>query len=364
MVNNFNILDSITESMAVINSEGQIIFTNKAWRDFSAENRGDDASTGVNNNYLSTCEAVKGEETRMAMDAKTGIQQVIDRKFDKFELEYPCHSPTEKRWFILRVTQVLENPDLTLMAHINITNRKMAELEIEKNYKQSLILNERLQTTLQKIVHDIQNPLASIMGLINLSKSENDKESVREYLDLIGKGSANLRSFVKDTLKHIASIGDVQAISMEQIVTKYLETIPHLLNQNAIELKLDIQQDGNFYTNENELQSILSNLVSNAIKYSDPLKSNKFIALHFKSDENKGVLQVADNGLGIKKEDIPKLMNRNYQVNQESSEGVGLGLFLVQKSIRNLEGFIKINSDIGVGTTFTIEIPNKIKPQN
>lgn len=364
MVNNFDILDSVFESMAVINKEGQIIYTNKAWRDFSSENRGDDASTGINNNYLSTCEAVKGEETGMAMDAKTGIQQVIDRELDKFELEYPCHSPTEKRWFILRVTQVLENPDLTLMAHINITNRKTAELEIEKNYKQSLILNERLQTTLQKIVHDIQNPLASIMGLINLSKSENDRESVMEYLDLIEKGSANLRSFVKETLKHIASIGIVQAINMEQLVTKYLETIPHLLNQNAIELKLDIQQAEDFYTNEIELQSIISNLVSNAIKYSDPLKSNKFIALHFKSDENKGVLQVADNGLGIKKEDIPKLMNRNYQVNGESSEGVGLGLFLVQKSIRNLEGFIKIDSDFGVGTTFTVEIPNKTHPQS
>lgn len=72
------------------------------------------------------------------------------------------------------------------------------------------------------------------MGLINLSKSENDKESVNEYLDLIGKGSANLRSFVKETLKHIASIGDVKAIDMEQIVTKYLDTIPHLLNQMAL----------------------------------------------------------------------------------------------------------------------------------
>lgn len=96
MVNNFNILDSVPDSMAVINRRGQIIFTNKAWSNFSVENSGDLSRTGVNTNYLSTCESVKGEETRMAMEAKKGIQQVINRKVEKFELEYPCHSPTEK----------------------------------------------------------------------------------------------------------------------------------------------------------------------------------------------------------------------------------------------------------------------------
>ena len=59
MSNNFEILDSITESMAVINISGEIIFTNKAWRTFSEENMGHDSSTGINNNYLTICDTAK-----------------------------------------------------------------------------------------------------------------------------------------------------------------------------------------------------------------------------------------------------------------------------------------------------------------
>lgn len=364
MLNNFEILDSITESMAIINKSGDIIFTNKAWHTFSMENKGDYARTGINNNYLSTCEAVKGQETKMAKDAKHGIQQVIDRNLDYFELEYPCHSPNENRWFILRVTQVEGNPDLTLLAHINITNRKNAELKVEKNYSKTLIINERLHTTLHNIVHDIQNPLASIMGLINLSKSEKDIESVNEYLDLIEKGSTNLRSFVKETLKHISTIEDFQSVDVARMVSKYIGTIEHLLKSDSIELKLDIQQSGQFYTNEIEFRSILSNLISNAIKYSDNNKAKKFILFGFSSDENRAILKVEDNGIGIKKDDIPKLMKRNYQINKKTSDGVGLGLYMVKKSVKNLDGSIIINSEFGIGSTFTVEIPNRnIKQQ-
>ena len=363
MLNNFEILDSITDSMAIINVSGEIIFTNLAWRNFSVENMGDDASTGVNSNYLSTCEAVKGDETKMAKDAKHGIQQVMDRKLDKFELEYPCHSPNENRWFILRVTQVLENPELTLLAHINITNRKNSELAIEKNYTRSLIINERLNTTLYNIVHDIQNPLASIMGLINLSKSEKNIESLNEYLGLIEKGSTNLRSFVKETLKHLSTMGELQSVNVSSTVSKYQETIEQLLKSKSIQLKVDIQQTGEFYTNEIEFRSIISNLINNSIKYSDNLKIERYILFSFSSDAHQAVLKVEDNGIGIKKEDIPKLMKRNYQVNQKSSDGVGLGLHMVQRFVNNLNGSIKIHSEFGQGSTFIVEIPNKSHQQ-
>ena len=86
------------------------------------------------------------------------------------------------------------------MAHIDITNRKIAELEVEKNYSKSLNINERLHATLYRIVHDIQNPLSSIMGLVDLSKSESDTKTLKKYLEIIEKGSTNLSSFVKETL--------------------------------------------------------------------------------------------------------------------------------------------------------------------
>lgn len=360
MSNNFEILDSITESMAVINISGEIIFTNKAWGLFSSENSGDDTFTGVHNNYLTTCDIAQGEESKMASDAKLGIQQVIDKKLGNFELEYPCHSPSENRWFILRASQVLADPELTLLAHINITNRKNAELEIEKNYNKSLIINERLNTTLYKIVHDIQNPLSGIIGLIDLSKSESDINTLNEYLALIEEGSSDLSEFVKETLKHISTSEESQSINVNSLLNKYLKTIEHNTKFQEIAIQLDIQQTGEFHTNAIEFQSILSNLISNSVKYCDPLKSEKFIAISFSSDSKKAILKVEDNGIGIKTDDIPKLTQLSYQVKKTTSAGAGLGLFMVKKSVDILGGSLKINSEYGVGSKFVIEIPNRI----
>lgn len=360
MSTKFEILDSITESMAVINTSGEIIFTNKAWGQFSIENMGDDLYTGINNNYLSTCDTVIGDELKMANDAKFGIQQVIDKKQEIFELEYPCHSPTEKRWFILRASEVLVNPELTLLAHINITNRKKAELEIEKNYKKSLVINERLHTTLYKIVHDIQNPLSGIIGLIDLSKSESDIDTINEYLELIEEGSSNLSTFVKETLKHISTSEESKSINVTRLINKCLDDVHYIVKSNGIDIKLDIHQKEEFHTNAIEFQSILSNLIGNAAKYFDGMKHEKHIIISFSSDSEKAILSIEDNGIGIKKEDIPQLVQFNYQVKKDTSTGVGLGLYMVQKSIDLIGGSLKISSEFGVGSKFIIEIPNRI----
>ena len=356
----FEILDSITESMAVINKSGEIIFTNKAWRIFSKENMGNNLCTGTNNNYLSVCETVEGEEIKSAKDAQLGIQQVIDKELMIFELEYPCHSPTEQRWFILRASQVLSIPDLTLLAHINITNRKIAELEIERNYDKSLIINDRLQTTLHKIVHDIQDPLSGIIGLINLSKSESDAETLNDYLELMEEGSSNLSVFVEETLKYIATTEESQSVVFEEMTSKILDSIAHIWKSKSVNITLDIQQSNEFFTNAVEIRSILSNLISNSIKYCDEMKTEKFIVIRISTDSKRATLIIEDNGLGIEKDDIPKIMQRNYQVNKKSAVGVGLGLFMVAKSVNNLNGRIKINSQHGIGSKFIVEIPNMI----
>lgn len=361
MSNNYEILDSLTESTAIINKSGEIIYTNKAWRTFSTENRGDDTFTDLNNNYLTVCETTEGEEKKLAMDAKLGIQQVINKELEIFELEYPCHSPTENRWFILRASIVSSNPELTLLVHLNMTNRKIAELKVEKNYSNSIYINKRLNNTLHKIVHDIQNPLVGISNLIKISKSESDIKTIKEYMGIIEEGSTNLNSFVKKTLKHIATSDEIEPVNVNSMVIAYIGTVKQLLISNSINVKLDIKQKEEFYTNPIEFRSILSNLIGNAIKYYDKRKNKKVIVVIFSFDGNNAVLKIKDNGIGIKKESIPMLMEPNYQANKKSSSGEGLGLFIVKRSVNTLNGSIKVKSDFGIGSEFIVELPNGIK---
>ena len=358
MTNAFDILNSIQESIAVITMEGEIIFTNQAWKSFSAENGGTVALTGATANYFQVCDATQGDEAKMADTAKHGIQQVVKDDLKIFEMEYPCHSPSENRWFILRAKKLLSYPNLTLVAHINITNRKIAELEVEKNYQKSLIINERLHTTLHKIVHDIQNPISGIIGLVDLSKSETDLTILNEYLGLIEEGSNDLSLFVKDTLKHLSTAEKSERINFEEVISNYINSVKQLITSHGIELQYAVDQTGEFSTDHSEFRSILSNLVSNAIKYSDRHKPKRFINIHFTSNVHTGVLKVQDNGIGIREENISKIMNRNFQV-KSSKPGIGLGMHMVAKSLINIGGSIKIHSDFGQGSEFVVTIPNQ-----
>ncbi|MFT4679905.1 MAG: signal transduction histidine kinase [Gammaproteobacteria bacterium] len=360
MADKFELFDSIPESTIIIDSAGDIVFTNSAWARFSSDNKGSDSSTGIKINYLKVCEQVIGDEKKMATEAKLGIEQVIKKEQDIFELEYPCHSPTENKWFILRASRVSTNPEFTLLTHIDITKRKTAEIELERSYNKSLFLNERLNNTLHKIVHDIQSPVTGISGLIELSKSESDLSTLSNYLKVIGQGSDRVHKYIKDMLKHLSAPESIEPIDVSELVTQFIISIESLLILNKIETRVNIKQAGEFVSNKVEFRSVLSNLVGNAAKYRDVKKDENFIEISFLSDDSGAVLIVKDNGIGIEEEHLPKLMEYSYKADKESADGEGFGLFMVSQSLAIIGGTVELTSKFGVGTEFRIELPARI----
>jgi len=359
MNEDFYILDSIKESAAVIDSDGFIIFVNKAWKLFSKDNDGNPTKTNVGINYLSICDRGIGDEADLMMNASSGIRKVIAGKKETFELEYPCHSPFKKKWFTLRASKLLTDNKLTLVLHIDITKRKLVEIEVEKNNEKIQIINERLNSAIYKIVHDIQSPLNSIIGIVNLSKKESDIGLIKTYMDLINKSSINLNSFINETLHYISSSSVYDYLDFNVLLQEQLETIEPLLKENSIEIRLDLGENNTFHTNPFEFRSVFANILTNALKYSDPKKAKKYIDIFFRVYEDKAILKIKDNGIGIREQDIPRLFEHNFQINKNSSSGVGLGLFMVKKSIILLEGSISVNSTFKIETEFTVEVPNK-----
>jgi PAS domain-containing protein len=120
----FSILDSLSAHVAILDSDGAIVAVNKAWRSFSFENspRESRASAYEGMNYLSVCENAKGTNSEEASAMLAGIRSVINQEQIEFSIQYPCHSPTEKRWFEAHVAPFPnENPSKFIVAHINIT---------------------------------------------------------------------------------------------------------------------------------------------------------------------------------------------------------------------------------------------------
>jgi diguanylate cyclase (GGDEF)-like protein/PAS domain S-box-containing protein len=128
------ILDSVGVQIAVLDSKGVIIAVNEPWERFALENSpvpGKPASgTGTGVNYLAICQGRTGNVTDGLMATREGIQAVLERRQSSFAIEYPCHSPTQQRWFNMTVTPLGAVGRGAVVAHTDITHRKLAEADL------------------------------------------------------------------------------------------------------------------------------------------------------------------------------------------------------------------------------------------
>ncbi|MFO1491485.1 MAG: PAS domain-containing protein [Kiritimatiellia bacterium] len=121
-------LDGLSAHIAVVDEHGDIVLVNKSYREFGRRNGVEPDTVSEGTNYLAVCDNARGDHAGEARSFADGIREVLLGKRQYFEMEYPCHSPEEKRWFIGRVTSFEgEGPRRVIVAHENITERKRAE---------------------------------------------------------------------------------------------------------------------------------------------------------------------------------------------------------------------------------------------
>lgn len=197
------ILDSLTANVALVDSTGVIVKANAAWKCFANDNRCSDRSHYVGANYLAVCEeAVRRDGDPTAAAALNGIRGVLRHEQKSFQLEYPCHSPSEKRWFRLRATRLaVDRPTACVIAHENITTEKLAEQalrEVERQLRNSLERERVLART------------DGLTGLLNhrhfLELAEHERVVARRYGRPLAAVLFDVDGFKKlnDSLGHLA----------------------------------------------------------------------------------------------------------------------------------------------------------------
>ena len=125
-------LNALTSHISILDEQGNIIEVNAAWKRFASDNDFT-SSHGVGDNYLKVCDSVSGHFSEEASIVASGIRDVMTGQSDEFSLEYPCHSPTEKRWFVGHVTRFSgDGPVRVVVAHENISERKRVEARFRR----------------------------------------------------------------------------------------------------------------------------------------------------------------------------------------------------------------------------------------
>jgi len=136
------VVNSITAHVAIIDQKGFILETNHAWERFANENDMEESYQSVGINYLNICEVAGTSEDNEAHQVAAGIRSVLEGKSSEFVTHYPCHSPDQKRWFIVRVVPFREEQVArAIVTHENIT--PIMEMQEELKVKETELVQER-----------------------------------------------------------------------------------------------------------------------------------------------------------------------------------------------------------------------------
>ena len=249
-------------------------------------------------------------------------------------------------WFIIRDHSISQK--LILISKSKIEN-KNAEL---------LKTNSEMDHLVYSISHDLRAPIASALGLIEISKLETDPEKLRYYEILKEACLRRLDNFIYDILNYLKNnrLGvEISALSIKDEIYNSIE-MNSIYNEN-VKVVVECEYDGEIYTDKNRLRMILNNIISNAFRYAKPNILDKTIHIRVKNNYPSIEVSITDNGVGINKEYMEKIFDMFFKTD-EKTKGSGLGLYITKEAIGKIKGSITVWSEKGVGSIFTIVIPD------
>lgn len=237
---------------------------------------------------------------------------------------------------------------------------KTSEETAEKNTELAKT-NAELDKFVYSVSHDLRSPIASVLGLVHLSKVENDLVTLKYYEELKEKSLQKLDGFISDILDYSRNARmevKKEAIDWELFINQQLQQQQHSAEAKLVQITFEIDTKQVFYVDMYRLSIIFGNLLSNAIRYRDNYKEKQTIHIRIAADKETAKITFADNGIGIGQEHIDKIFKMFYRASSDS-KGSGLGLYIVQETVQKLNGKISIDSKLGEGTMFVIELPNQ-----
>jgi signal transduction histidine kinase len=259
--------------------------------------------------------------------------------------------------FIINFIVAFPSSLLAIYLLISMNHHNAQEL-LEAN-KMLTKSNGELDRFVYSTSHDLRAPLASVLGLISLSARSNNIEEIRNYLSMMNKRVNSLESFIKDITDYSRNNRlqiNSSRVNLHTLANEVWESLRYSLGAEGIIFTVNIDKHFEVETDASRLQTILSNLISNAIRYHDQRKENRYIQLSCHQTEASFSLNIQDNGQGIDPQYQKRIFDMFFRAN-ESSQGSGLGLYIVKETTAKLSGTIQLQSVPQEGSTFTINLP-------
>ncbi len=303
--------------------------------------------------------------------AKAEIRKIFNKEIPYYDAEFRMrHKDGHDIWVHSRGNVAAWGEDGRAVrmsgTHADITRRKEMEAELRKAMLAAETANQAKSDFLATMSHELRTPMMGIRGVLELLRENKTVVKQEEdLLDALDESSQNLMSLLNDIL----DLSKIEAGRLQLEVhtwepAKIVENTVSMFLPAALKKGLDLHSNAKQYIgrwallDDIRLRQILSNLINNAIKFS--VDGSVFVEMDIQ--ESRLFLLVHDTGIGISPEDQQKIFDRFSQVDQSLSrkfEGSGLGLSISAELARMMGGQLSVESTLGKGTCFTLELPVK-----
>ena len=326
------LIRSMNLPMLFVNKEGKIAFTNQSFR------------KGFEIPHL------KG---RYYKDIFVGEMLDLVEQCYVFERPLSTVVKIQSRYYQVESSPVFSDHeklifDGTIVLFTDVSKMK----EIEDMQKQFL----------SDVSHELKTPMSAIIGSVEILKRDGmeSPEIFNEFMDILLKESYRMQNIINDILE-LSRLDqtkvslDYQELDVKAVVKESMDLFEPLAKEKHLSLIYHNQIKEPLILDYSTVKTILSNFISNAIKYSN----EGIITIKTKKEDDTFILSVQDEGIGIPKNKLNYIYDRFYQVDKSRSSKIstGLGLSIVKKIVELNQGTIDVESSAGIGSTFIVKLP-------
>ncbi|NGM83093.1 cell wall metabolism sensor histidine kinase WalK [Paenibacillus sp. 7124] len=337
-----SVLDNITGGILLVDAEGKIALLNKA-AEKMLDVRADDM---VGRSF---------RELKRHYELTRILEEGLSRR-EPIHEERNFYNSGER---IVRLDGVPMTQDGTYQGMLFLL-QEVTEIRRLERMRSEFVAN---------VSHELKTPVAAVKGFAEtlLSGGVKDEKTANSFLQIIYDENERLNRLIGDILE-LSKIEskrvqlECSPVHLSSFFDSLLETMSKVAEKKSITLSAEVPEELFMEGDEDKLRQIFLNLLSNAINYTHEGGNVKVRAVNRqnKDGEETVVFTVVDTGMGIPRKDLPRIFERFYRVDKarsRSSGGTGLGLSIVKHLVELHRGAISVESDLGIGTTFILELP-------
>ena len=336
-----DIYDGLEDPIVVIDKKFNIISINK----IMASTVNSHPKELINKNYLNIFSLGDPKEEEKLL--LTGFKSDTTIEYER---EYKNHK-RKKRHLLEKITPVKNDKGeivSLIISRSDITDILDREDDIKEEEK-----NSTIGTMTAGIAHELRNPLTAINMKTQLILKRDDKYNLNPFakkaIEDIGELTSRGSAIIDDIINFGKNMKIVFSLSNpEEVVNSALELVEYKKKDTIVEINSTTKKS--ILCDRIKIEQVLANLISNAY---DAVNSDGKIIINISEDKKYIIVGISDNGSGISKENIKKIFEPFYST-KPSDKGTGLGLSICHNIIKKHKGYIKVKSEVGKGTTFSI----------